>query len=155
MRRFFSLFMVLLLALRGLAGDAMAMEQNTDQAHHMGHALVQTPSLDEVAAMAAAVHHAHASLAADARAHEHHDMGPSHKAAPVGAVACSANAADSDCHQHEGHCTACGICHSTLANPELLTLHSSLPLAAQPAHGAARFASAAPADLVKPPISAL
>jgi hypothetical protein len=29
----------LLLALRGLAGDAMAMEQNTDQSHHMGHAL--------------------------------------------------------------------------------------------------------------------
>ena len=54
MRRFFSLFMILLLALRGLAGDAMAMEQNTDQSHHMGHAFVQTQSLDEVAAMAAA-----------------------------------------------------------------------------------------------------
>ncbi len=67
----------------------------------------------------------------------------------------AANAADSDCHQHEGHCTACGICHSTLANPELLTLHSNLPLAAQPAHGAVRFASAAPSELVKPPISAL
>ena len=153
MRRFFSLFMILLLALRGLAGDAMAMEQNTNQAHHMGHALVQTQSLDEVAAMAAAVHHAHASLATDAQ--PHHDMAASHKAGPAGAVSCSAKVADSDCHQHEGHCTACGICHSTLANPELLTLHSSLPLAAQPAHGAARFASAAPAELVKPPISAL
>ena len=153
MRRFLSLFLVLLLALRGLAGDAMAMEQNTDQSHHMGHALVQTQSLDEVAAMAAAVHHAHASLATDAQ--PHHDMAASHKAGPAGAVSCSAKVADSDCHQHEGHCTACGICHSTLANPELLTLHSSLPLAAQPAHGAARFASAAPADLVKPPISAL
>lgn len=153
MRRFFSLFMVLLLALRGLAGDAMAMEQNTDQSHHMGHALVQTQSLDEVAAMTAAVHHAHPSLATDAQ--PHHDMAASHKAGPAGAVSCSAKVADSDCHQHEGHCTACGICHSTLANPELLMLHSSLPLAAQPAHGAARFASAAPADLVKPPISAL
>ena len=30
MRRFLSLFMVLLLALRGLAGDAMAMEQKAD-----------------------------------------------------------------------------------------------------------------------------
>ena len=163
MRRFFSLFMVVLLALRGLAGDAMAMEQNVEQAHHMGHELMQAQVQlqDEMVATVAeadhghAEHLAHAVMLADAQAHGHHDAGPSHKAAPSGAVTCSAEAADSACHQHEGHCTACGICHSTLANPELLTLHSSLPLAAQPAHGAARFASAAPADLVKPPISAL
>lgn len=47
-----------------------------------GHALVQMPSLDEVAAMAAAAHHAHASLVADAQ--PHHDMAAPTRQAPPG-----------------------------------------------------------------------
>ena len=142
MRRFLSLFMVLLLALRGLAGDAMAMEQNTVPPHPMGHEQSQSHAqhLDEMASMAQ---------------HLHHDMGSHHEAAPTSAATCSADAASSDCHQHEGHCTACGICHSTLATPELLSPHAKAPRAVLLAHGTARFASAAPFQLVKPPISVL
>lgn len=142
MRRFLSLFMVLLLALRGLAGDAMAMEQNTAPAQHMGHAQSQShaQSLDEMATVAQ---------------HLHHDMGSPHETAPNTAATCSVDAASSDCHQHEGHCTACGICHSTLATPELLSPHAKAPRAVLLAHGTARFASAAPFQLVKPPISVL
>ena len=142
MRRFLSLFMVLLLALRGLAGDAMAMEQNTVPPHLMGHEQSQSHAqpLDEMASMAQ---------------HLHHDMVSHHEAAPNTATTCSADAASSDCHQHEGHCTACGICHSTLATPELLSPHATAPRAVLLAHGTARFASAAPIQLVKPPISVL
>lgn len=155
MRRFLSLFLVLLLALRGLAGDAMAMEQNAAQAHHMDHAIVQAQDLSQMAAMAVDSPHGHTAMVADAQLHGHHDLGQGHKAAPSGPVFCSAETAHSDCHQHEGHCTACGICHSTLATPELLSPHSSAHRALLLAHGTARFASAAPFELVKPPISAL
>lgn len=156
MRRFLSLFLVLLLALRGLAGDAMAMEQNAAQAHHMGHEIVQAQDLSEMAVvMTMDSHHGHTVMVADAQQHGHHDLGQGHKATPNGPISCSAETANSDYHQHEGHCTACGICHSTLATPELLSPHSSAPRALLLAHGTARFASAAPLELVKPPISAL
>ncbi|QXZ08409.1 hypothetical protein KUF54_09845 [Comamonas sp. Y33R10-2] len=168
MRRFLSLFMVLLLALRGLAGDAMAMEQSSAPAHHMtqeqsgvqshkpSHSHAQT--VDEMAAMAQ---------------HLHHDMGSHHEAALNTAItsaaisvaasvsACntdtpnSASNPNNDCHQHESHCTACGICHSTLATPELLQQQVSTEPALPLIHGAARFASAGTFELIKPPISAL
>lgn len=157
MRRFLSLFMVFLLALRGLAGDAMAMEQNANQAHHMGHEQTQrhTQSLDQLAAMDHSLHHGHAAPMADGGPPGHHDRS-SHQSSAAGATtACSADAANSDCHQHEGHCTACGICHSTLATPELQSPQASTPRGLMRVHGAVRFASAAPFQLVKPPISEL
>ena len=165
MRRFLSLFMVVLLALRGLAGDAMAMEQSANPAQHTGHAPAPAQVWDQqvlvdLATMTADAHHGHAEMPADAQSHLqhlHHDQATTHpdQTSSAKATTCSAHVADSDCHQHEGHCTACGICHSTLANPDLLALSLPLPQAALPAAGAARFASAATAELVKPPISAL
>ncbi|MEX8194262.1 hypothetical protein [Comamonas guangdongensis] len=154
MRRFLSLFMVVLLALRGLAGDAMAMELS-GQPLHAGHAQVHARALDEMVAMAHSLHHAPADPLTDARPSGHHDMGPHHGAVPNTAAVCSADAGNSDCHQHEGHCTACGICHSTLANPQFTALSPGEMRAELSIHGTERFASAAPAELVKPPISAL
>lgn len=156
MRRFLSLFMVFLLALRGLAGDAMAMEQNANHARHMGHEQTQrhAQSLDRSAAMHHSLHHGHAAPMADGGPPGHHDRNSHQRSAAGATTACSADV-NSDCHQHEGHCTACGICHSTLATPELQSPQASAPPGLMRVHGAVRFASAAHFELVKPPISEL
>ena len=150
MRRFLSLFMVVLLALRGLAGDAMAMELS-GQPLHTGHAKAEAHALDQMVAMAHSLHHAPADSLADG----HHGMDSHHGAAPNAAAICGSETASGDCHQHEGHCTACGICHSTLANPQFTGLSPGEMRSEPSIHGTERFASAAPAELVKPPISAL
>ena len=75
------------------------------------------------------------------------------------AMHCADGAASADTaghhEQHDQHpaCTACGICHSAVSVPGSVP---ALPLAAGGAlhpHGGARFASAAAAQAIKPPIS--
>lgn len=175
MRRFLSLFMVLLLALRGLAGDAMAMEQSSAPAHHM----TQEQSNVKSKAQSNKPSHSHAQTVDEMAAmaqHLHHDMGSHHEATLSTAItsaaisvaasvaACntdtpnstsSVSSTNSDCHPHESHCTACGICHSALATPELLRQQASAEPALPLIHGAARFASAGAFELIKPPIPAL
>ena len=141
MPRFLSLFMILLLALRGLAGDAMAM----------GIAPAAQPvAAVAVAAISAEAHHSSTHM-------DHSDMHGEHTAAsPAAHAICGQDASSgsaSDCAQHEGHCTACGICHSALAAPQCLGLLAPKPAPLSFANGKAVFASAAPAQLSKPPIS--
>ena len=146
MRRFLSLFMMLLLALRGLAGDVMAME--SPAAHAPAHAIAamvqQAASMDH--------HMAHGS---------HMDMSSDEQAAmamqhgnPAATVQCSA-ADSSDCGLHDSHCTTCGLCHTALGQPQWALFNAPSPATVQPRHGADRFASIAPIALIKPPIFAI
>ena len=139
MRRGLSFILVLLLVLRGLLGDAMAM----------GTAPVVAPT--------ASVHHPaptaseHSTASQGMPSHgENHAGTTGHN--PVATATCSAQA--SDCgHEHGPTCSACGVCHSALFTPDLL----AQPLLPQPSAlrplGGTRFASASAALAIKPPIS--
>ena len=133
MRRFLALFMVLLLAARGLLGDAMAMGLTAPH---------EAPAA--VAAMADDLHEVHSGHAL------HQDAQTAHAAGHCNADADSGQG----CGTHSGHsCSACGICHSALANPALPDLPGLAPEAGLNATAHTRFASAAPAQATKPPIS--
>ncbi len=140
MRRFLSLFMMLLLALRGLAGDVMAMES---PAAHSAAAMVAT----------AAMHMSHNSADSDSHAHHEHSEHSIH--AVVEAPQC--NATDSSgCGSHDGnHCTTCGLCHSAMGQSSIPIFAGSAPASSQAPFEADRFASIAPAAQIKPPISAV
>ena len=177
MRRFLSLFLVFLLALRGLAGDAMAMgltplpvviavsaAQETlktleKQDHTTLHASQHSTQTDhalmehavhEADALAAESGHHHSDMAHGQNAHAEHSASADHAHSTCSS---QAESSTSDCHPHEGHCTLCGICHSTLATPQWRGLPAcraeQQPLAAL----AQSFASATAAPLIKPPIS--
>lgn len=136
MRRFLSLFMMLLLALRGLAGDVMAME-----------------SPAAMVASTAAMHMSHNMDDSDSHAHHEHAEHSNHAA--VEAPQC--NATDSSgCGSHDGnHCTTCGLCHSAMGQSSISIFAGSSPATSQAPHGADHFASIAPAAQIKPPISAV
>lgn len=126
MPRVLSLFLVLLLLLRGLAGDAMAMGMSPASTAHMP------------AQLAPASHDCHGAP----------------DAARAAGAPNLAHSAQGDHHaDHAGSCTPCGICHSALSLPHGLL--SPLPPhgGAPRPHGSARFASALPVQAIKPPIS--
>ena len=159
MRRALSAFLVLMLVLRGLLGDAMAMGLMAG-----GHATAQTAAPQAKVAQAAndmpadqaTPHHAHPA---------HHAQAPAvslatatvqaepaaHCASPAGA-AHHAPAGDGDASGHT-HCSACGICHSPLGAAASAGLPSAAPVHAAPLAHATAFASAALAQVAKPPIS--
>lgn len=141
MRRFLALFMVLLLAARGLLGDAMAMGLDMPHGSHACSSLAAT-------AMASDPHAAHGM-------HAGHAM---HEDAQAAQTAAHGSKADTDsgqgCADHSGpSCSACGICHSALAHPALPDLPGLAPEAGLNATAHTRFASAAPAQATKPPIA--
>jgi hypothetical protein len=141
MRRFLSLFMMMLLALRGLAGDVMAMES---PAAHNPVAMV---------ASAAAMHLSHDM--ADSDSHAHHEHVEHNKHAAADAPQCSA-ADTSGCGSHDGsHCTTCGLCHSAMGQSSIAVFAGLAPVSSQAPRRADRFASIAPAAQIKPPISAV
>ena len=125
MRRGLSFFIVMLLVLRGLLGDAMAM----------GVAPVTLP--------VAPLQH-HMPLAA-----EHGSVSAAAAACPTQEAA----SADDCGHASGPICSACGICHSTLFSPELLAPALSPQLRALYPLGSTRFVSASAALDIKPPIS--
>jgi hypothetical protein len=134
MRRIVSLALVCLLVLRGLLGDAMAME---------------------LMAGMGATHHAvapsgggHARHADPAPQTTH--AGEHHAAAPDAHCAGHAPADDGQAHTH---CTACALCHSPLGQPESPALATPEAAAGHATPRASRFASATPAQVIKPPIS--
>ena len=156
MRRFLSLFMMLLLALRGLAGDVMAMESPAahSPAHMVAAVTQQMAGMDHPMAhgshtgmkMGMNMDMSHAEHAAMTMQH-----GPDHGSA---SLQCSATDA-SDCGSHGGHCTTCGLCHTALGQPQWALFNTPIPATIQPRHGADRFASIAPIALIKPPIFAV
>ena len=141
MRRGLSFILVLLLVLRGLLGDAMAM----------GMAPVTAPT-------AAVDHHAptaseHGTASPGVSSHGEDHAGPTgHDRIDAAAAACSEQ--DTDCsHEHGPTCSACGVCHSALFTPDLVAQPLRPQSLAQPSLGSTQFASASAAPDIKPPIS--
>lgn len=144
MRRPLSIVMVLLLVLRGLLGDAMAMGA--------------APVTSAPAAHAAEAHHHHVpelALATAAVQESAHSAHASHQACEAAQTASCADATASGCggHEHGPSCTLCGICHSALFTPGGIEPHGAFSSACMRPQGSARFASAALLQAIKPPIS--
>jgi hypothetical protein len=148
MRRPLSLVLVLLLVLRGLLGDAMAMGAapvaaapafHASDSHH--HAPVQVAELTS-AVLDDGIHSGHAG-------HEAAD-----KATAVHTGSCTEGGA-SGCggHEHGPSCTLCGICHSSLFTPGQLEPGRVSAAATLRIPGSERFASATTLQAIKPPIS--
>lgn len=143
MRRIFPLFIVLLLVLRGLLGDAMAMGE-----------MMPSPSF------AAALHEhgadqgpSHHTTQADSAAHGAMAADPQHAHASPPGAGCAAQG-DSACeHAHGASCAACGICHSAVSPTASLARAVEAAAGIRPAGLSPRFASALPLQAVKPPIS--
>lgn len=140
MRRGLHIFLVLLLALRGLLGDAMAMgiaptqPHASTEAHGAVHALMDHGT----------AHEAQATV---------HDHGSGLHGA-VAPDACAPDTPCADCGQGHGPgCAACGICHSALFHPGLPVVPQAQAPATPRPHRGARFASAPAALAIKPPIS--
>ena len=144
MRRGLSFVLMLLLVLRGLLGDAMAMGAapvplSAEPAHH------HAPT-DSNAPAHALMGHETVHAIDQASGHGEHGM---HEATVADACAPGA-----DCsHEHGSGCSACGICHSALSHTHLpVPPQARAPSALRP-HGGTRFASAPAALAIKPPIS--
>lgn len=141
MRRFLALFLVLLLAARGLLGDAMAMGLDMPHGTHVSSGLAAP-------AMATDPHAAHGMHAG----HAMHEDAQAARTAEHGSKADTAPG--QGCADHAGpSCSACGICHSALANPALPALPGLAPEAGLNASARTHFASALLAQAAKPPIS--
>ncbi len=140
MRRIVSVFLVVLLVLRGLLGDAMAMGMQLDMA------------------MAAMPTHSamHATSPADApvpvqeSAHAAPDDG---HCATATATASTTAADTSDCGSGHAPCAACAICHTPMHPPASGYQGAPRERLAAPAQTRIDFVSAALALAVKPPIA--
>ncbi len=140
MRRGLYIFLVLLLALRGLLGDAMAM--GVAPAHP--HAPTEAHGTTHARTGHGMVHEAQA--AGD-------DHGPGLHAA-IASDTCAPDTPCTDCGQGHGPgCSACGICHSALFHPSLPVVPQAQTRTAPHPPGGTRFASAPAALAIKPPIS--
>jgi hypothetical protein len=135
MRACLSLLLMLMLVLRGLMGDAMAMGMVAPvmpaaMAEHHTSSMVEHADLDSSHGVAASSHCDTAKPNAQSGDHSQHDTA-----------------------QHGASCSACGLCHSAV------DLFRGAGFAALPApslaraSGSAPFASALLAQASKPPIS--
>lgn len=131
MRRLFSLFIVLLLVLRGLLGAAMAMGE-----------MAAAPSPSFVAAL-------------QDQGESHHASPDQHAHGSSPDAGCTVPDC-SPCEHAHGHglsCAACGICHSTVSPTASLARTAEAAAGIRPAGLSPRFVSAWPLQAVKPPIS--
>ena len=143
MRRILSLLLMLLLVLRGLVGTAMAAGMVPADS-------LAQPVQQSVQQQAHSVHQAHASDAL-AAATQAPDQGTTHTPC---ADPASGPCGDAATHAHSPLCSACEICHSVLLVPPLWGSNLPRPVASEVQPGAtARFASAAAALAIKPPIA--
>lgn len=142
MRSALSVFLVLMLVLRGLLGDAMAMGlmagghgDVAGGAHLVAHEAMP----DAHSTHAASAHHA-PSVPPDALSMAH-------------CASADAQHGTSDCdNSQHAHCSACGICHSPLGAWASLSLPHAAPAQAAPMGSLPPFASAVLAQVAKPPI---
>ncbi len=177
MRRMLSFFLVVLLALRGLAGDAMAMGTlpamgaSAAAVHHSmpgmdhGSSSASLSSPISSAAQADSPGTAHGPQGHHAEHADRDAVSPPHSAPPDGAdlhatltpadrcAAPGAQSASGCEHSHGAPCAACVVCHSAVSPMSLPLAANDTPPHAQPVGGAARFASAQPLQASKPPIS--
>ena len=150
MHRFFSLLLMLLLVLRGLLGTAMAAGMVPVLLPADG---PPQPVVQSVQQQAHSAHQAHAPDALAAAAAAAQTPGPGTAHTPC------ADPANSPCngasaHAHSPLCSACEICHSVLLVTPQWGSNLPHPVASEVQPGAtARFASAAAALAIKPPIA--
>ena len=158
MRTLLLALMIALLPIRGWLGDAMALEMAR---HSLPAASVSTVTAAPGATMATQAHCHEAMDAMDTMAATDAtdatdadggmqmamDMSDGHAGHASHDTAIGAD------HQGCGTCTACQVCHTVALGgmPLIDTVHGA-PQAAPAAH-ASRFASAEPAQGLKPPIS--
>jgi hypothetical protein len=128
MRRFFLIFMIALLPLRGWAGEVMAMDM---LATHAG-------ATEKVAPHAHGIS-AESTFDAEMQADCHE--------------AAVAEPSDSTTSTHCGSCPLCQMCHTVAAPAPFEALPTPWLPHAQPSTGPTRFASAPAAFALKPPIS--
>lgn len=133
MRRPLSLILVLLLLLRGLLGNAMAM--GAAPVGPDAHAHIAAASDCAGHASSQAHHAAHGDEGRPATASHCHDAGSSSPA------------------EHQGSCAACGICHSALAAPVGPAPLPHAPPTRVRADRDLRFTNAPAARAFKPPIA--
>lgn len=167
MRRMLSFFLVVLLALRGLAGDAMAMGTLPAMGAALQVTAATAPADDAHAAHSPTADSAHAAPTssspagpatdADLLALHHHSPAP-HDAPSASAPAaehCATEASAPGCgdHSHGAPCAACVICHSAVSPTALQVAAPVAPAHGQPVGAPAHFASAQPLQASKPPIS--
>ena len=139
MRRIFSTVLVLMLVLRGLLGDAMAMGIMPVVMHHQ-------PQAESMEHAGHAMHDAEGSMAMQ----QHHDM---MKTAASAAAAASDHCTDSGSSKHlGGSCSACDICNSSLHTAAELVLDTAQVPQSLHIERSTRFVSAQPAQVAKPPI---
>lgn len=138
MRACLSLLLMLMLALRGLMGDAMAMGMVAP-------------------VMPAAVAEHHASNMADhadiGTSHISHTTADSRHCSTGGDLACHGDHGEHDPAQHGASCSACGICHSAVDLFNDAGFAALAPASLARASGSALFASALLTQASKPPIS--
>jgi hypothetical protein len=136
MRQIIVVLMILLLPLRGWAGDAMATQ--------MASTVITTESgvarAHEMAVAASFAHHNQASKATQALPDCHEQV----------AVHLEADKATND---HSGTCQACEACHTVALSPSPLHVTASFTSSQLRPSKAAAFTSAAAALGQKPPIS--
>ena len=142
--------LVMLLVLRGLLGDAMAMD--------MVHVILPSALFYQHTPMAGErgiVNHDH-DHDQDQDQDQDHAGATGHSPATACAVPCltkeAANASDC-CHASGPTCSACGICHSALFSLDPVAQALLPQLRAPHPLDSTRFASALAALAVKPPIS--
>ena len=160
MRRALSVFLVLMLVLRGLLGDAMAMglmagEHGIPASQHAAYGGSATHGMHASEAQTVAGDPAH-SAHADPVPAAHHTAKPADVVSSPGhcASADAQHGATSDCDSSQhAHCAACGICHSPLGTWASLGLPHAAPAQVAPMGSLPAFASAVLAQVAKPPIS--
>lgn len=151
MRTLLLALMIALLPIRGWLGDAMAVEM-------VKHALPAAASAAASMATAATEAHCHEAMEAGGDSGMGMGMGMGMQMSAGTDVSddsvthATHDNAGAD-HQGCGTCTACQVCHTVALGgmPLVDTVHSA-PQAPPAAH-ASRFASAEPAQGLKPPIS--
>lgn len=151
MRRGLFLLLIVLTALRGLAGPAMA-------ASHVGPATVESAASVAHAVHAAAgsaapsaAHHSAAAPKTDASAPGCHGASAQHGDA-TGTANCAAHDGGGAAHPHAA-CADCEICHTAVAAPPAGPGAVLAAAGPAPDRHSTRFASAPAAQAIKPPIA--
>ena len=163
MRRSLSFILVMLLVLRGLLGDAMAMGtvpaggyapsavRQADEDMAVVHQVANVLAAHWGSADAPAPHsvphhdgHHHTAATVDPELLAHDDCATPAHSAPANGTAC--------CHDQDPSCSACGICHSALYQLDPPLPGHGLAFRTPPLQRGASFVSAPAALAIKPPI---
>lgn len=158
MRRLLPLFLVLLLVLRGLLGDAMAMGTMPPMGAPVGSTAHSAAEHSHGSAADPASPHGSAHATADTAPHhpsDDHSEHSEHSASLTPADLCAAADASVACgdHSHSAPCAACVVCHSAVSPTTLQLAAGDTPPHVPPVDRCARFVSAQPLQASKPPIS--